>query len=51
MEKRDVGGEHRAILEATLKRNAEKAVKLLAKHLSATTTILLKADIEGTARA
>jgi DNA-binding GntR family transcriptional regulator len=47
MEERDVGGEHRAILDATLKRDAEKAVKLLTRHLGATTAILLEADIEG----
>ncbi|MES1150477.1 MAG: FCD domain-containing protein, partial [Dongia sp.] len=47
MEERDVGGEHRAILDATLKRDADKAVKLLTRHLGATTAILLQADIEG----
>src|SRR5215468_999932 len=47
LEERDVGGEHRAILDATLKRDADKAVTLLTRHLDATTTILLEADIEG----
>jgi len=51
MEERDVGGEHRAILDATLKRDAEKAVKLLTRHLGATTAILLEADIEGASQA
>jgi len=47
MEARDVGGEHRAIVDATLKRDAAEAVMLLTRHLDATTTILLEADIEG----
>ena len=43
---RDVGMEHRAILDAVLKRDAEKAVELLTSHLNATTEILLEADID-----
>jgi DNA-binding GntR family transcriptional regulator len=46
-EERDVGQEHQEILNATLRRDAATAVKLLTRHLSATTTILLDADIEG----
>jgi DNA-binding GntR family transcriptional regulator len=42
---RDVGAEHQAILEAALARDAERAVTLLARHLSATTAILLAAEI------
>lgn len=37
---RDVGAEHRAILEATLARNAEKARELLADHYETTATFL-----------
>jgi DNA-binding GntR family transcriptional regulator len=47
MQGRDVGKEHQEILDATLKRDGAKAVKLLTKHLGATTTILLDADIES----
>jgi DNA-binding GntR family transcriptional regulator len=47
MQERDVGKEHQEILDATLKRDGAKAVKLLTKHLGATTTILLDADIES----
>jgi DNA-binding GntR family transcriptional regulator len=44
---RDVGQEHREILDAALKRNADLAVALLARHLGATAEILVEADIEG----
>jgi DNA-binding GntR family transcriptional regulator len=44
---RDVNGEHRAILNATLARDTEAAVRLLAAHLEATTHILLDAVVEG----
>jgi DNA-binding GntR family transcriptional regulator len=42
---RDVGGEHRAIMEAALARNADRAQALMRRHIGATTTILLKADM------
>jgi DNA-binding GntR family transcriptional regulator len=45
--KRDVGREHQDILDATLRRNADLAVALLAQHLGATTQILIGADIEA----
>lgn len=38
---RDVPGEHRAIFEATVERNAERAIRLLNEHLTITTTTLL----------
>ncbi len=41
MGERDVKQEHQAILEATLARDADKAVHLLAEHLEKTTRILL----------
>ncbi|MCR0985625.1 GntR family transcriptional regulator [Roseomonas populi] len=40
---RDVGGEHRAIMEATLARDADRACALLARHFEVTTLILLEA--------
>jgi DNA-binding GntR family transcriptional regulator len=46
---RDVGREHQEIADAALRRDSERAVKLLARHLETTTEILLKADIEGMA--
>jgi DNA-binding GntR family transcriptional regulator len=46
MGERDVGGEHHAILDAVLKRDADCAVALLTRHLGATTEILLAAGIE-----
>jgi DNA-binding GntR family transcriptional regulator len=42
---RDVGGEHRAIMEAALARNTDRAQALMRRHIGATTTILLKADM------
>jgi DNA-binding GntR family transcriptional regulator len=39
--KRNVREEHRSILEATLARDADKAVRLLAEHLEETTRVLL----------
>src|SRR5215468_2491193 len=45
--KRNVAQEHREILDAALKRDAERAVDLLARHLGATTAILRAADLDG----
>ncbi len=45
--KRDVGQEHQALLDAALARDADRAVALLGAHLSATTNILLDAEITG----
>jgi len=42
---RDVDGEHRAIMDAVLARNAERALGLMRRHISATTSILLQADM------
>ncbi|HVT51884.1 MAG TPA: FCD domain-containing protein [Dongiaceae bacterium] len=44
--KRNIGDEHQKIMDAVLARDADKAVKLLAQHLGATTAILLDADLE-----
>jgi DNA-binding GntR family transcriptional regulator len=44
--RRNIGDEHQKILDAVLARDAEKAVRLLAGHLGATTEILLDADLE-----
>jgi DNA-binding GntR family transcriptional regulator len=44
--KRNIGDEHQKMLDAVLARDADKAVKLLAQHLGATTAILLDADLE-----
>ncbi len=44
--RRNIGDEHQKILDAVLARDAEKAVRLLAAHLGATTEILLDADLE-----
>jgi DNA-binding GntR family transcriptional regulator len=44
---RNVNEEHQAILNATLARDTEAAVRLLATHLEATTHILLGAMVEG----
>jgi len=44
--KRNIGDEHQKIIDAVLARDAEKAVKLLAQHLGATTAILLDADLD-----
>jgi DNA-binding GntR family transcriptional regulator len=44
---RNVGQEHHDILDASLKRNADIAVALLARHLVVTAEILVEADIEG----
>ena len=42
---RDVDGEHRAIMEAVLPRNVDRALGLMRRHIGATTAILLKADM------
>ena len=42
--RRDVEGEHRAIMEAALARDADLAASLLREHLQLTTRILLDAD-------
>lgn len=47
---RDLGQEHRAIMEACLARDADAALAALRAHLALTTTILLDADIGGDAR-
>ena len=44
---RNIGEEHQAIVDATLARDPDKAVALLSAHLSATTRILLTAQIDG----
>src|SRR5580698_2149735 len=44
---RNVDAEHQAIVTATLARDAETAVRLLAAHLEATTLILLNAMMDG----
>ena len=44
--RRNIGDEHQKILDAVLARDVDKAVKLLAQHLGATTDILLAADLE-----
>jgi len=44
--RRNIGDEHQKILDAVLARDAGKAVKLLAQHLSATTAILMDANLE-----
>ena len=48
--RRNIGDEHQAILDAVLARNANKAVRLLAAHLDATTAILLSAELEAEPR-
>jgi DNA-binding GntR family transcriptional regulator len=45
--RRNIGDEHQKILDAALARDADKAVKLLAAHLGATTTILLSAELKA----
>jgi len=45
--RRNIGDEHQKILDAALARDADKAVKLLTAHLSATTTILLAAELKA----
>ena len=40
--KRDVAGEHRALMEATLARDAARAKALMAEHLERTTRVLLQ---------
>jgi DNA-binding GntR family transcriptional regulator len=44
---RNVGGEHEAIMAAALLRDADRAVKLMQRHIGATTVILLEADFAG----
>jgi DNA-binding GntR family transcriptional regulator len=44
---RNVNEEHQAIVNATLARDSEVAVQLLAAHLETTTRILLNAVVEG----
>jgi len=46
---RNVRQEHQEILDAALSRDADRAVALLSRHLSLTTQILLRADIENCA--
>lgn len=46
---RDIAGEHRDIMEAALRRDAERAVTLLAAHLGATMSVLVAAGIDGEA--
>lgn len=45
--KRNVVGEHRAIMDAVLARDADRGCALMAEHLSLTTRILLEAGITG----
>ncbi len=42
---RDVDGEHRAIMEAVIARDAEQAVTLLTSHMTRTMRLLLDADV------
>lgn len=42
---RDIAGEHRAILEATLERDADRAAALLQQHFELTTKLLLESDL------
>jgi DNA-binding GntR family transcriptional regulator len=44
---RNVNREHKGIVDATLARDAESAVRLLTAHLEATTRILLDAKVDG----
>lgn len=44
---RDVQNEHRALMEATIARDAAKATQLLSDHFWATTNIILRSDIVG----
>jgi DNA-binding GntR family transcriptional regulator len=44
---RNIRGEHQKILDAVLARDADKAVRLLAAHIGATTTILLAVNREA----
>jgi DNA-binding GntR family transcriptional regulator len=43
---RDVAGEHRALFEASLARDSERAVALLTEHIRHTTRILLAAGLD-----
>jgi DNA-binding GntR family transcriptional regulator len=43
---RDVAGEHRALCEATLARDSDRAVALLTEHIRHTTRILLAAGLD-----
>jgi len=45
--RRNIGDEHQKMLDAVLARDADKAVRLLAAHLGATTEILLDADLDA----
>jgi DNA-binding GntR family transcriptional regulator len=45
--RRNIGDEHQKILDAVLARDADKAVRLLAAHLGATTEILLDAELKA----
>ncbi|GAS98334.1 regulatory protein GntR [Mycolicibacterium canariasense] len=42
---RDIAAEHRAILEATLERDADRAAVLLQEHFDLTTRLLLESDL------
>jgi DNA-binding GntR family transcriptional regulator len=44
--RRNIADEHQKILDAVLARDADKAVRLLTAHLSATADILLSAELE-----
>ena len=41
---RDIAGEHRALMQAALARDATAAAALLARHLALTTQVLLQQD-------
>ena len=45
--RRNIGDEHQKIVDAVLARDANKAVRLMAAHLGATTEILLSAELEA----
>ena len=44
---RDVEGEHKELVQATLRRDAQRAVALLVEHINRTTRILLESGFEG----
>lgn len=48
--RRDVDGEHRGLMEAALKRDADTAVARLGAHFSKTARILLEIDVKGARR-
>ena len=47
LERRDVDAEHKAIMEATLQRNARLACELMGRHLRTTMDLILGSDLFG----